>query len=178
MSKTRLAVLLEPVKDFKRFTVVELEADVKKGKVRHIVHERDRDWYTNYEIVDLHQFLEVPPLYDFLEQMKRLATFGIMFSSQTGKFTVTSFRFGKPCRVSVPVFEKGKVVKQKFVTTTKHINIVGDTFEECVIKLFRICVSGTLYGFYYHGRMERLYWDTEFNKFETQHVSRDSIKVK
>lgn len=174
----RLALLLEPTKNFKRFAVVELEADVKKGKVRHIVHERDRDWYTNYDVVELHQFLEVPPLYDFFAQMQKLATFCIVFNSQTRNFMVGGFRFGKPCRVSVPVFEKSKVIKQRFVTTTKHINIVADTFEECVIKLFRICVSGTLYGFYAPGRLERLYWDTEFQKFETETVSRESIKVK
>jgi len=174
----RLAVLLEPTKNFKRFAVVELEADVKKGKVRHVVHERDRDWYTNYDVVELDQFLEVPPIYDFFNQMRKLATFGIVFSSETQKFVVSSFRFGKPCRISVPVFKGGKVVSQRFVTTTKHINIVADTFEECAIKLFRICVSGTLYGYYAQGRLERLYWDTEFNQFSTQHVSRDSIKVK
>lgn len=176
MSDIRLAVLLEPVGKFKRFALLELEAESKKGKLRHTVHDRT-DWQRS-EIAEPHQFLEVPPLYDFFTQMQRLSTFSIVFTSTTRNFTVCGFRFGKPARVSVPVFESGKVTSQKFATTTKHINIVAETFDECALKLFRICVSGTLYGFYPKGRLERLYWDTEFQKFETETVSRDSIQVK
>lgn len=172
----RLAVLLEPTEKFKRFSLLELEAQLKKGILRHTVHDR-ADWQ-QCDIVEPHQYLEVPPLYEFFTQMQRLASFSIVFSSQTQTFMVGGFRFGKPCRISVPVFKAGKIVEQRVVTTTKHINIVGTSFEECALKLFRICVSGTLYGFYSGGRMERLYWDTEFNKFETETVRRDSIKVK
>lgn len=172
---TKLAILLEATAKFKRFALVEYELDVHRSGIRHIVHSRD-DWQ-RYDLVEEHQFLEVPPLCEFHTAINKLAgTYGIMFSSATQKFTVTSFRFGKPCRISVPVFHDDKI-DQKFVTTTKHINIVADTYEECSLKLFRICVSGKLHGYYSGGRLERLYWDTEFKHFATEHVSRASISI-
>lgn len=176
-----LAILLEPSKKFKRFAVVEIDLKFKT-KTNDVVTQhygiRDRETGSIEDVVQAESFVEVPPIYDFFQQMKRLATFGIMFSSATNKFAVTGFRFGRATRVAVPVFEAGNVVDQKFVTTTKHINITADTFEECAIKLFRICVSGKLYGYYFQGRMERLYWDTEFHKFETETVDRKSIAIK
>lgn len=176
MSHTPLAILLEATPKFKRFALVEFSVEPKRDGIRHVVCAPNGG--TGFDIVQPHQYVEIPPHCEFIAALNKLGTFGIMFNSQTQRFVVTGFRFGKPCRIAVPVFKAGKVVEQRMVTTTKHINIGAETFEECCNKLFRIAVSGMLYAFYPGNRLERLFWDTEFHQFSTQVVSRNSIKAK
>lgn len=173
---TPLAIMLEATPKFKRFALVEFSVEPKRDGIRHIVCAPDGG--SGFDIVQPHQYVAIPPQSEFIAELNKLGSFGIMFSSQTQKFMVTGFRFGKPCRISVPVFKGNKVVEQRFVTTTKHISISAESFDDCCNKLFRIAVSGMLYGFYAGARLERLYWDTEFNQFSTQTVSRNSIEVK
>lgn len=174
--RNNIAIMMATTDKFKQHQLVEYEAKSGKQGLRHAVYHLET---SEAEIVELGMFERLPPLCEFHAALSKLAgNYGIMFSATTQRFTVTGFRFGKACRVSVPVFKDGKVESQKFVSSTRHINVSGETFEECSIKLWRYCMSGKLFGFYSVGRLERLYWDAEFNQLSTQHVSRDSLKIK
>lgn len=166
---THLAVLLEATEKFKQFSLVEVEVHAASKKPSWILTSRtDRD---KCEKVESPQMVIVPPVCEIHTMLNKLANYGIMFNSSTQLFTVASFRFGRLTRVSVPLFKGGSITGTKMVSTTKHVVIQGDSFEDCSIKLFRAACTGKLYG--YNGRsLERLYWDTEFNQLSTIHAGR------
>jgi hypothetical protein len=182
MSDIRLAVLLEPSKKFKRFAMVEIDSkfNVKVGsEVVQYYGIRDRDNWDLDDSVPAYQLVEIPPLSEFHTALAKLAgPYGIIWNTGDQKFMVCSFRFGLPYECKCDDFRSGKVVGKKLITTTRHVRIKADSWREVSRKLFRICVSGKLHGWYSKGRLERLYWDTEFNKLETEIVSLDSLQVK
>ena len=133
------------------------------------------------ETLTTSQFVEhcydVPHYDSILSALRAHAdTFGIMYSVGTGTYRVVGFRFGATCRVAVPVFEGGKVVKQRYVTSTKHLNIAAKSFDLCVYKLFARAVVGDLYGYYYHKQVERLYWDGIIGEFRTEVVELKTLR--
>lgn len=101
-----------------------------------------------------------------------------MYSVRDGAYRVVGFRFGSACRVAVPVFESGKVVKQRYVTSTRHLTIAAKSFDLCVYKLFARATMGDLYGYYFHKQVERLYWDGIIGEFRTEKVELKSLRKK
>lgn len=122
---------------------------------------------------------EVPHYEAILAALRKHAdTFGIMFSVRDGAYRVVGFRFGAACRVAVPVFENGTVVKQRYVTSTRHLNIAAKSFDLCVYKLFARATQGDLYGYYHHKQVERLHWDGIIGEFRTEVVELKTLRKK
>lgn len=123
-------------------------------------------------------FVIIPETWEIQQHLRKISGgYGVHWSSEADKYHVVGFRFGLATRISVPVFEKGKIIRNRFVTTTKHVDIHDASLDTLFRKLFRACASGRLYAHYPKGRLERLFWDSEFNQFSTQTVSKDSITL-
>lgn len=139
-----------------------------------IVHHKQQAEHADQRF----DFVIIPEVWEIKSKLHEVgARYNVNWSSSTSLYTVTGFEFGLASRVSVPVFANGKVTGQKFVTTTRHVSISADNEETLFRKLFRACVSGRLYKHFSPSRLDRLYWDVEFDKFSTQVVDKASIEV-
>jgi hypothetical protein len=166
-------IMLNEVRTIQQWALVNAELDMYKGKLTSVVYTQGA---ILVERVAPEDVLLFPPVCEIHSTLRKITgDYGIMYDTASNKHRVVGLRFGVPTRLSVPMFEDGKVVRNRMVSTTRHATITGKSFESCSRKLFCYAVQGRLFAHAGKGRFDKLIWDTEFNEFSTQTVSADSI---
>lgn len=104
--------------------------------------------------------------------------YGVIWHPSNKRYRLVGFRFGEMSRVSVPVFADGHVESTKFVSVTRHVTLHASSFDNLAAKMFALAASGTLFGYYDKGKLERLLWNENEGLFYTEVVPLSYVKVK